>query len=106
MSADYSSDGNFHGHSPRDCGEHRTVGSHRAWCHDCREWCYPDEPCVRCVARPDAATLREQIAAAVAPWLDYDERFTRQGREAGTAAAVMAVLAEHGLVEREEQGDG
>jgi hypothetical protein len=31
----------FHGHEPRACGEHRTVGSFRAWCTDCREWCYP-----------------------------------------------------------------
>lgn len=28
--------------------EHRTVGSHRAWCYDCREWCYPDELCKCC----------------------------------------------------------
>ena len=39
---------NFEGHQPRECGEHRTVGPHRAWCHDCQEWCYPDGPCVRC----------------------------------------------------------
>lgn len=32
----------FGGHFPRECGEHRTVGPHRAWCHDCGEWCYPD----------------------------------------------------------------
>jgi hypothetical protein len=32
----------FAGHFPRECGEHRTVGPHRAWCHDCSEWCYPD----------------------------------------------------------------
>jgi hypothetical protein len=25
--------------------EHRTVGGHRAWCHDCGEWCYPSAPC-------------------------------------------------------------
>lgn len=23
--------------------EHRTVGEHRAWCHEDREWCYPDD---------------------------------------------------------------
>lgn len=34
---------NFEGHQPRECGEHRTVGSHRAWCYDCTEWCYPDD---------------------------------------------------------------
>lgn len=38
----------FHGFEPRECGEHRTVGSHRAWCFDCGEWCYPKAPCVRC----------------------------------------------------------
>lgn len=30
-------------------GEHRTVGPHRAWCHDDREWCYPSAPCPSCV---------------------------------------------------------
>lgn len=39
---------NFEGHLPRECGEHRTVGPHRAWCYDCGEWCYPKNPCVRC----------------------------------------------------------
>lgn len=34
--------GLFEGHSPRECGEHRTVGAHRAWCFGCTEWCYPD----------------------------------------------------------------
>jgi hypothetical protein len=27
---------------------HRTAGG-RAWCLDCIEWCYPDEPCRGCV---------------------------------------------------------
>lgn len=31
----------FHGHGG-ECGEHRTVGTHRAWCYQCTEWCYPD----------------------------------------------------------------
>lgn len=31
----------FEGHEPRECGEHRTVGSHRAYCYDCHMWCYP-----------------------------------------------------------------
>lgn len=39
---------NFEGHTPSECGEHRTVGPHRAWCHDCHEWCYPDSPCKGC----------------------------------------------------------
>lgn len=40
--------GLFYGFQARDCGEHRTVGPHRAWCFDCSEWCYPDGPCQRC----------------------------------------------------------
>lgn len=39
---------NFEGFMDRDCGEHRTVGSHRAWCYECTEWCYPDAPCKGC----------------------------------------------------------
>lgn len=41
---------NFEGHAERECGEHRTVGSHRAWCHDCHEWCYPSDGCRGCKA--------------------------------------------------------
>jgi hypothetical protein len=40
--------GSFYGFQSRDCGEHRTVGPHRAWCFDCSEWCYPAAPCARC----------------------------------------------------------
>lgn len=39
---------NFYGHQPRDCGEHRTVGPHRAWCYGCSEWCYPSDGCMGC----------------------------------------------------------
>ena len=28
--------------------EHRTVGPHRAWCHQDAEWCYPDDLCDCC----------------------------------------------------------
>jgi len=38
----------FLGHDPNEGCQHRTVGEHRAWCHDCGEWCYPRLPCVRC----------------------------------------------------------
>jgi hypothetical protein len=34
---------NWEGRQPRRCGEHRTVGAHRAWCHDCNGWCYPHD---------------------------------------------------------------
>ena len=42
----------FFGHEPRECGEHRAVGEHRAWCFDCSEWCYPRVPCIRCEIIP------------------------------------------------------
>ena len=32
----------FEGWTGRECGEHRTVGPHRAWCYQCTMWCYPD----------------------------------------------------------------
>jgi hypothetical protein len=38
----------FIGHDERSCGEHRTLGSHRAWCFDCGEYCYPNIPCSGC----------------------------------------------------------
>lgn len=62
---------NFEGHQPRDCGEHRTVGAHRAWCHDCSEWCYPriDMACKGC----EIVQLRERLAA-VELWMEHAER--------------------------------
>lgn len=38
----------FEGHEGRECGEHRTVGAHRAWCYTCNEWCYPSNGCKGC----------------------------------------------------------
>lgn len=51
----------FHGFEPRECGDHRTVGSYRAWCYDCTEWCYPAAPCRGCEVR----ALRDALAEAV-----------------------------------------
>lgn len=58
---------NFEGHSDRECGEHRTVGSHRAWCFDCHEWCYPnvDMACRGC----ELPHLRRELAEAQATWV-------------------------------------
>jgi hypothetical protein len=36
----FEDDDCFVGYTRRECGEHRTVGSRRAWCFDCHEWCY------------------------------------------------------------------
>jgi len=47
----------FMGFSLADCGEHRTVGAHRAWCYQDTEWCYPSSPCRGC----ELPTLRQQI---------------------------------------------
>lgn len=43
-----SAEPNFEGYPNRECGDHRTVGPHRAWCFPCHEWCYPDVPCEGC----------------------------------------------------------
>lgn len=48
MTAKFDAEGRFLGHDPSEGCEHRTVGSHRAWCLTCGEWCYPNIPCVRC----------------------------------------------------------
>lgn len=45
--------GNFVGHG--DQCEHRTAGPHRAWCHDCTEWCYPHHGCARCRGLGDSS---------------------------------------------------
>lgn len=50
--------GGWLGHDGTECGEHRTVGPHRAWCFACAEWCYPDAPCRRCETRPGEIQTR------------------------------------------------
>lgn len=55
---------NFEGHEQRECGEHRTVGPHRAWCFDCNEWCYPEAGCKGCelpVLRETAERLQQAV---------------------------------------------
>lgn len=48
----FDSEWNFLGHDTTGAllkeHEHRTVGPHRAWCYECREWCYPFDGCIRC----------------------------------------------------------
>lgn len=80
----YDETGDFVGLTGSGCGEHRTVGSYRAWCYSCAEWCYPRAPCARCgptlegdlprilaehereVREQVIAELRQQIAATCA----------------------------------------
>ena len=65
---------NFEGHGGRECGEHRTVGSHRAWCYDCSEWCYPEIPCRGCkipqleAGLTEANKLLEQTIEVLEDW--------------------------------------
>jgi hypothetical protein len=58
----------FTGHQPRECGEHRTVGPHRAWCFECSEWCYPAiaQGCKGCRASVLEGIVR-LLAADTAP---------------------------------------
>lgn len=51
---------NFDGFTGRGCGDHRTVGPHRAWCFDCGEWCSPDMPCEGCEAVAQVQQLSER----------------------------------------------
>lgn len=55
----------FEGFEPRECGEHRTVGDYRAWCHDDTEWCYPSSPCRGC----EIVALRQRIEELENPLL-------------------------------------
>lgn len=41
--------------------EHRSVGPHRAWCHQCGEWCYPDFACGCCDPRIEPSDLRTAL---------------------------------------------
>jgi hypothetical protein len=54
----------FEGRPDRTCGDHHTVGPHRAWCFDDSEWCYPDGPCHGC--DPRIYTQAEMDAAVAA----------------------------------------
>jgi len=57
MTARYDAEGRFLGGSSPEC-EHRTVGSHRAWCLTCSEWCYPRAMCARCQLATPRVTVR------------------------------------------------
>jgi len=58
----------FMGFSLADCGEHRTVGAHRAWCYQDTEWCYPSSPCRGC----ELPSLRERITAVEVVLLNWE----------------------------------
>lgn len=68
---------NFEGHQPRRCGEHRTAGWYRAWCHDCSEWCHPEDGCAGC--KPHVDDLLEEVARLRA-YLDRRQAIADAGR--------------------------
>jgi uncharacterized C2H2 Zn-finger protein len=92
---------NFEGLTDRECGEHRTTGP-RAWCHDCTEWCYPEQPCRGCELpklRTEIERLRRIMAhrlggivvephALVCPICGWDEKSKME--------YVRHVVTEHG----------
>jgi hypothetical protein len=86
---------NFEGHTPRDCGEHRTVGAHRAWCHDCREWCYPGAGCQGCELpglRTELTVLRRAVAEVVRSCHSRIV-YTHSGQPAVTVATILTAVA-------------
>lgn len=89
------------GVTDRECDEHRTTGQ-RAWCFDCREWCYPATPCRGC----ETSWLRQRIAELEAEntllrqsVVTYDEQGETIGAwtpvEIGRLAELEALETEH-----------
>jgi len=86
---------NFVGWLGRECGDHRTVGDYRAWCHGCSEWCYSsgiDAGCAGC--RLPGLESTEKAYWALRRTLDSlivaaDEN----GKKKITVAAIEAALA-------------
>jgi hypothetical protein len=62
---------NWEGRELRQCNDHRTVGSHRAWCHDCHEWCYPRMPCRGCELPAMESLIRRLWEAQHVVAFDY-----------------------------------
>lgn len=75
-SAQFDPDESFVGHKPSACGTHRTTGD-RAWCFECKEWCYPNGPCMGC----ELALLRQGMSYSRMQrfWLAYDPIEERVG---------------------------
>jgi hypothetical protein len=69
------------------------VGSHRAWCFDCSEWCYPalDLACPRCLL-PRLFDQRNGLLAAL------EEIASWPVRVPGLREAALAAIAKHRLL--------
>lgn len=92
----------FEGHTPRECGEHRTLGSHRAWCYDCREYCYPRiaaacngcrNPVIESLL-DDLAALLDDLAAVLTDNFNV-EKGTFIWEEDTPVPAVVSVMARY-----------
>jgi hypothetical protein len=86
-----SAEPNFEGWPDRWCGEHRTVGSHRAWCFDCSEWCYSGDiemACPRCLL-PRLFAQRNDLLQAL------EEIASWPVRVPGVREAALAAIAKH-----------
>ena len=88
----------FEGHPQRECGEHRTVGPHRAWCFADSEWCYPDALCRGCrLGHTPPAEAIEADAEGYVPFIaaegwreDTSIRFVPESAVAEAVAAQRA----------------
>lgn len=98
----------WEGREGRKCKEHRTV-SWRAWCLDCRTWCYANRPCPGC---RDAVTpesyeaggthLAEALRLLASVTDELDEML--DGKESDHIAAVVAVQFARSFLEKHEAG--
>lgn len=90
---------NFEGHPGRECGEHRTVGPHRAWCYECTMWCYPrleaacrgcELPALRAQIEELQAKARERAATVPTYPVDSDSDPVGPGLRAAQIRALEA----------------
>lgn len=95
---------NFEGYEERRCGEHRTVGPHRAWCFNDTEWCYPQSPCRGCEIGfkklmeihgvPDAAWIDSMASQLEAmPRETFVEGLTRLAEDVSSQDNKLSTLA-------------
>lgn len=79
---------NFEGFTGRGCGDHRTVGPHRAWCFDCGEWCSPDMPCKGCEAVAQVQQMPDALRSEFEAW--HKELIANPDLEDAVVRAVRA----------------
>lgn len=92
----------FEGHQPRECGEHRSVGAHRAYCYDCHMWCYPriEAACHGC-RNPVIEKLLDDMADVLGEYFDdRDGRYILQ--EDYPLPDVVAVVERYRAYKGEE----